>query len=160
MSLLHPELYWLVIGVMLLLLELALPGFVLFFFGLGALVTSALAWLLPSGTLPIVWQLGCFLVVSLLSLAALRGIIMRKFFAPPKVDEEAWQEDREDSIHARPGEKGMVTLAIVPPAEGQLKFGGTFWRATADEPIDAGETVVVVHQRELVIHVKKWEKGE
>lgn len=161
MSFAYPELYWLIIGVMLLLLELALPGFVLFFFGFGALATSLTIWLLPHDLFPILWQLITFLVVSLLSLAALRGVIMRKFFTPSAVGGARDQKDKgEDIIHARPGEKAMVTLAINPPAEGQLKFGGTFWRATAEEPINVGETAVIVCQRDLIMHVKKWKKGE
>ncbi len=158
MNMLPLELYWLIIGVLLLLLEMGLPGFVLFFFGVGALVVAAALWLLPAGSLPIVWQLGLFLAVSLLSLAALRGVVMRKFFALPAVDKKAQEEQgREDIIHAKPGEKAVVSQAIYPPAEGQLKFAGTFWRATADEPVEAGEVVAVVSQHQLVIHVKKWE---
>ncbi len=159
MSLLPSQLYWLIIGVLMLLLEMALPGFVLFFFGLGALVVSAVLWLLPAGSMPIVWQLVLFLTVSLLSLGVLRGMIMRRFFTPPEVDKAAGSGERgEDIVHARPGEKGIITAAIAPPAEGQVKFGGTFWRATADEPVEAGEIVAVVCQRELVIHVKRWEE--
>ncbi len=161
MSLPYPELYWLIIGVTLLLLELALPGFIIFFFGLGALFTSCAAWLLPPENFPIAWQLAMFLVTSLLSLVALRGIILRKFFTPSQVDKDAKQKEQgEDVIHARPGEKAIVTLAISPPAEGQLKYGGTFWRATADEAIAAGEPAVIIRQHELVIHVKKWKGGK
>ncbi len=158
MNMLPLELYWLIIGVLLLLLELGLPGFVLFFFGVGALVVSAALWLLPEGSMPIVWQLGLFLVVSLLSLVTLRGVILRRFFAPPAVDREAQKgQEKEDIIHAKPGEKAVVSQTIYPPAEGQLKFAGTFWRATADEVLEAGEVVAVVSQHDLVIHVKKWE---
>lgn len=36
-----PELVWFIIGLVLFLLELVLPGFVIFFFGVGAWVTTA-----------------------------------------------------------------------------------------------------------------------
>ncbi|WP_228855329.1 NfeD family protein [Desulfomarina profundi] len=46
-------------------------------------------------------------------------------------------------------------MTIVPPAEGRIKYAGTFWRATADERIDEGEIISVVSQDGLVIHVEK-----
>ena len=43
MGLIHPALYWLIIGVILFVLELVLPGFVLFFFAMGAILTALIA---------------------------------------------------------------------------------------------------------------------
>lgn len=143
-----PALYWLIIGVMLFFLQLAVPGFILFFFSLGAMVTALVAWLVP---ISIVWQLALFMAVSLISLLSLREMIQKKFFAPPAVEEE----EAEDVMLAVSGEKGVVSMTIVPSAEGQIKYSGTFWRAIADERIEEGEIVSVVRQQGLVIHVEK-----
>ena len=147
MGIVHPALYWLLIGVILLFMELALPGFVMFFFGLGAIITSLVTWLTP---LDIAWQLGLFIVASLASLALLRKMMQRMLFrsSPGEV------EDR-DQMLAIAGERGVVSQAIVPPAEGRIKYGGSYWRATADEKITEGEIIVVVRQQGLVIHVEK-----
>lgn len=148
MGAINPELYWLMIGVMLFFLELALPGFVLFFFALGALVTALVSWLLP---IAISWQLALFIVASLVSLLTLRGVIQRRFFDSGAEDEEA----DKDVVLAAPGDRGVVSMGIFPPAEGRIKYSGTFWRATADENIEDGEVVSVIHQDGLVIHVEK-----
>ena len=146
----NPELYWLIIGVMLFFLELALPGFILFFFGLGAIITAAVAWLTD---IDIAWQLGLFIGASLLSLASLRRIIQERFFTEKKV-EEGEEEDKDVPL-AVPGDKGVVSSTIDPPGEGRIKYSGTFWRATADEKIEEGEIISIVSQKDLVIHVEK-----
>lgn len=143
-------LFWLIMGVMLLVLEMALPGFVLFFFGLGALITSLVTYLFP---ISISWQLALFIAASLVSLFSLRNVIQRRFFKQPTGEEE--DEVDEDVVLAVPGERGVVFMTIVPPGEGRIKYAGTFWRATADERIDEGEIISVVSQDGLVIHVEK-----
>lgn len=150
MSFIDPALYWLIIGVMLFFLELALPGFILFFFGLAALITALVAWLTP---LEIAWQLGIFIVSSVASLVTLRDVIQRKFFKPKKTDGK--EEPDEDVMSAVPGDRAVVGTTIIPPAEGRIKYSGTSWRATADEEIIEGEIVAVVRQDNLVIHVEK-----
>ena len=150
MPLIDPALYWLIIGVMLFFLELALPGFILFFFGLAALITALVAWLTP---LEIAWQLGIFIVSSVASLVTLRDVIQRKFFTPKTPDGK--EEADEDVMSAVPGDRAVVGTTITPPAEGRIKYSGTSWRATADEEIKEGEIVAVVRQDNLVIHVEK-----
>lgn len=144
---LDPALYWLIIGMVLFFLELALPGFVLFFFALGALVTALVAWIYPIG---IAWQLGLFIIASLITLFALRNVIQDKLLSSDPDD-----EDGGDVVHATAGDKGVVIESIVPPAEGRIKYAGTYWRATADEAIEEGEIIAVVEQRDLIIHVEK-----
>ncbi|MFW2366298.1 MAG: NfeD family protein [Desulforhopalus sp.] len=149
MGVLDPALYWLIIGVMLFFLEMALPGFILFFFAVGALLTALVAWITP---LSIASQLGLFIVSSLGCLLGLRNVIQKRFFSTSSQEEN---EEGEDTVLAVPGDKGVVSATIVPPAEGRLKYSGTSWRATADEKIEEGEIVSVVHQKGLVIHVEK-----
>jgi inner membrane protein len=146
---LDPALYWLIIGVMLFVLELVLPGFVLFFFAAGAMLTALVAWLVPATS--IAAQLGLFIVASLGTLLSLRGLIQKRFFAAaPSADGEDIDIQR-----AVPGDRGVVCNTIAPPAEGRIKYSGSSWRATADERIEEGEIIAVVKQRGLVIHVEK-----
>lgn len=149
MGIVSAPLFWLIMGVILLFLELALPGFVLFFFGVGALVTSLGAYLFE---LNLSWQLALFIVASLISLFSLRNIIQRKFLQSSPEGEE---DEDEDHLFVHSGERGVVVDGIKPPAEGRIKYSGTFWRATADEKIDEEEIISVVSRKGLVIHVEK-----
>ena len=150
MPLIDPALYWLIIGVMLLFLEMALPGFIMFFFGLAALITALVTWLFP---IAIAWQLGLFIVASVVSLLTLRDLIKRRFFNTA-VTEDGEDAD-EDVVLAVQGDRAVVAVEIAPPAEGRINYSGTSWRASADEKIEEGEIVAVVRQDNLVIHVEK-----
>ena len=145
MEIASPGLLWLSIGVILFVMEMAVPGFILFFFGLAA-------WITAVGSYFFDWsiniQLSVFLVASLGSLFGLRRFVQKIFIGDSK-------EDGQDTIMAQGGEKCTVTRAINPPAEGQVKFVGTFWRATAEEPFEEGEVVIIEKQEDLLITVKK-----
>ncbi len=152
----HSGLYWLIIGVALALLELVVPGVVLVFFGFGALVVAVVATFFPQ--LAIFWQLLLFLLSSLLSLVLLRGVVLRRFLAPP--EEDSVGVEGEDIAHASPGDRATVTVAITPPAAGQVKYAGTFWSAVAAEPLEAGEVVSIVRQENLMMRVERWRGKE
>ncbi len=145
MELASPWLLWLSIGVILFVMEMAVPGFIMFFFGLAAWITGLGAYLFG-------WnlntQLAVFLIASLVTLFGLRGVVKKVFIGDSK-------EDGQDTILAKGGEKCTVTQAIHPPAEGQVKFAGTFWQATGDEVLAEGEVALIVKQEELLITVKK-----
>ncbi|MCK9175371.1 MAG: NfeD family protein [Desulforhopalus sp.] len=151
----YPGLYWLIIGVTLGVLELAVPGLVLFFFAVGALITALITAFFPQ--LAIVWQLLTFILTSLAFLALLRGVLMRRFLAPSEVDIDSM--DDGDVVYAKPGDHATVTLAINPPAIGQIKYGGTFWSATASVPVEAGNVVSIVRQKNLVMEVETLQKS-
>jgi inner membrane protein len=146
---LDPAIYWLTIGVILFVLELVVPGFVLFFFAVGAMLSALVAWLIP--TTSIAWQLGLFIAASLGTLLSLRGFIQKQFFAsaPNKDGEDV------DMSFAVPGDRGVVCNTIVPPAEGRINYAGSSWRAIADEKIEEGAIVSIICRRGLIIHVKK-----
>ncbi|PHR28717.1 MAG: hypothetical protein COA36_05305 [Desulfotalea sp.] len=150
MSFIDPALWWLIIGVMLFFLELALPGFILFFFGLAAVITSFVSWLTP---ISVAWQLGLFIVSSVVSLFSLRDVLQKKMFKPKALEEG--EEADEDVMFAVAGERAVVGVSIVPPAEGRINYSGTSWRATADSEIEEGEIIAIVRQSDLVIHVEK-----
>lgn len=146
---LDPALYWLIIAVILFVLELATPGFVLMFFGAGAAATALVSWLFPETAIAL--QLAIFIVVSLTAFFSLRKMMTRRFFssAPNK------DGDDVDTPLVNPGDKGVVSTTIVPPAEGRVKCAGTFWRAAAGERIAEGEMVTVVRRQGLLLEVEK-----
>lgn len=145
-----PVLIWFLIGIMFYLVELALPGFIVFFFGIGAWCTALVVFL---ADIPTSGQLGVFLVTSLITLFALRKYIQTVFTGSAQQDEAL--------VKAHPvGDTGMVTEDIVPPAQGRVKSGGTFWKAVADEPISKGTTVKILSQDNLEVKVRSLSKNE
>ncbi len=151
MGMSDPALYWLIIGVMLVFLQLAVPGYVLSFFGFGALATAFVGWLSP---VSIAWQLVLFVSTSIIPLFGFKNIIQNKYFISNS-EEEVEGEEGQDLPFAVSGEKGVVSQTITPPVQGQIKYSGTFWRASADERIEEGEIISIVCQKGLVMHVEK-----
>jgi len=149
MQVLSPWLIWCLVGLGLLLLELAVPGFVIFFFGIGAFCT-ALASLLFE--LSLNGQLLVFIVSSILSLLLLRRFVRQAFTG----DTEGSSVDQP---LAAKGERVVVEVEIIPPAEGKVRYSGTTWRARASEPIEAGKVVEVVEQDGLVMIVKPLDES-
>lgn len=144
MTLTTAGLMWLIMGIMCFLLELMLPGFIIFFFGLGAWVTALVCWLYPVN---VITQLAVFLSSSLLSLFILRGIIRKTFFGGVATAEE--------EMNVMAGESGTVSEDIIPPAEGKIEYSGTHWRAVADEPITKGVIVTILSQDGLCLKVAR-----
>jgi membrane protein implicated in regulation of membrane protease activity len=139
-----PVLIWFLLGVAFFVIELAAPGFVLFFLGIGAWCAAAVLAMLD---VPLTAQLLIFLISSLLSLLLFRTKLRSIFMG--KSSEEA-DSVNVDSAPAT----GIVTDAIIPPADGRVKYGGSFWRAAADEPIAEGAVVLIVEKKDLIIKVR------
>ena len=75
MDFLSPVWLWMYVGAFLMLAELASPGFVVFFFGLGAASVAVLKGCCPS--LPLWLQFALFLAVSVALLVATRPLARR-----------------------------------------------------------------------------------
>ena len=139
-----PVLAWFLIGIVFYVVELVLPGFIVFFFGIGAWCTALVVYLTD---VPLSGQLGVFLVTSLLTLFLLRKYIQSIFLGTAQDDDAA--------ISATPvDDTGVVTEDISPPGKGRVKYGGSFWKAVADVPIPAGTTVEIVSQDNLEVKVR------
>jgi membrane protein implicated in regulation of membrane protease activity len=144
MTLTTAGLIWLLTGVVCFLLEMALPGFVIFFFGVGAWVTSIMCWLMP---ISLNTQLATFLVASLVSLLTLRPLIRKTFLVGAA--------DGGDDVIITAGDKAVVVEDIVPPAEGKVSYSGSLWRALADQKIEKGNTVTIVSQDGVCMKVTR-----
>ena len=92
----RPELIWFIVGLLLFLLELVLPGFVIFFFGVGAWITALLCLIADPG---FNLQAIVFAVTSVISLLLLRKMIQKKFFYSK---EELSQEVEDEFNHLQP----------------------------------------------------------
>ena len=145
------ELLWFIVGLVFMLAELMLPGFVLVFFGIGAWVTAIAAALgiLDSFNA----QLALFLVSSLLSLVLFRNRGRRYFRG--KVSGVAGDAESIDSLR---GQKAVALTEIVPNVlGGKVEFNGTTWEAESHERIAKGSTVEILERKNLVLVVKPLE---
>lgn len=135
---------WLYLAAFLMLAELISPGFVIFFFGLGAATVAACKWAFPH--LSLAWQLALFSFFSILHLVLLRRFMKRLFMSGPS------EADKIESEYVgRIGEVREPTSKDVP---GRIVLGDAEWTAVSENPIPAGVKVKVVKQANLTFTVE------
>jgi len=140
---------WLFLGLLFIGLEFVMPGFVIFFFGAGALLTSLLCWLVPGLDTQIPLQIIIWLVTSFLSLGFLRRFFRGTFRG------RLIQSDDEEEFR---GKLATVTEAIRENHPGRVTFQGTTWKAvTYDEPVNPGDVVEIMKKENLTLIVSKRE---
>jgi membrane protein implicated in regulation of membrane protease activity len=140
----RPELFWFILGLILFLLELVLPGFFIFFFGLGAWITAAVCLIgEPSTNL----QMLIFAVTSVLSLVLLRKAIHKKFFD----GKGELSEKIEDEFT---GNEALALNDFSSDTEGKVEFKGTTWKAESKSEIKEGQRVIIVEKENFKLFVK------
>lgn len=139
-----PQLVWFVCGIVMILLEFTLPGVILVFFGVGAIITSILVWV---GVLSSpVSQLVVFAVSSLGLLFGLRKYAS-KFFKGASTEEE------DDEYFGKPA---RVTQKIVPgELSGKVFFEGSDWKADSEVEIGEGASVKVIGKNNITLIVEE-----
>jgi inner membrane protein len=143
-----PEVVWFIIGLVLFLLELVLPGFVIFFFGVGAWITALLCLVSHASTN---LQIIVFAVTSVLSLLALRKIIQRKFFYS--------KEDRSGAVEDEfTGKEAIATADFGSVKDGKVEFKGTTWNAQSESEIKKGQTVIIIQKESFKLIVEPKNK--
>lgn len=126
-------LIWLGVGVAFIIAELAVPGFIVVFFGVGALIAGTTAFFGSS----IQVQL---MVFGLSSVALI--LLFRKTMARTFAGSDA-EHDEEETDHAI-GRTAEVTEAIEPPHPGRIKFQGSFWTARSADAAPVGSMVRII----------------
>ncbi|HEX8284551.1 MAG TPA: NfeD family protein [Pyrinomonadaceae bacterium] len=141
---------WTVLGVILVIAEVFTPGFVLLWFGVGALV-AALASFLGAG---VAAQFILFITVSS-ALTALSRTIFVNYFTGRGGDGGGLKSGAE----AMPGQVGTVVGSSQGALnEGAVKVFGSVWTAYPAEgepPLEAGDRVVVESLRGASIYVRR-----
>jgi inner membrane protein len=129
--------HWVVFGIVLTLLELAVPAFFLVWFGLGAIVVGVLLVIFPG--MAFAYQVVAWTAFSLLLIW-----LWFKVFKPQVFKTRAGMA-RGSLV----GEVGLVTRDIRPYEKGQVRFqkpilGEDVWESMADSEIKSGERVRVL----------------
>ena len=137
---------WIVLGVALIIAEIFTFGFVLFWFGIGALAAALIGWLGFGFGL----QFLIFAIVSIALTAMSRTIFVNYF---PQNEDVL-----KTGIDSLPGQIGTVTIASKGALqEGAVKVYGSVWTAfpVDDEtPLVEGEKVEVVRVKGSSIYVR------
>ncbi|MBN2162056.1 MAG: NfeD family protein [Pontiellaceae bacterium] len=135
--------WWALVGVTLMICEFAVPGLILFFFGLGALLTALLTGVFD---LSLTIQLVFFTVASLVFLFGLRRLL-KPVFMGRTGDSAAMTETLV-------GETATVSVAIAPGVPGKVMLHGADWKAESEESLEVGRQVEISGQKSLTLIVK------
>lgn len=109
---------WLIVAGICFVIEMATVGFLIFWFGIGALITMLVSFIFPNNLL---LQTGIFVLSSTLLI----------FLTKPLV-EKFTKNDKKVATNAYSiiGKKGIVTQTIAPTqGVGQIKVAGEVWSA-------------------------------
>ena len=142
--------FWAILGAILIVAEIFTTGFVLLWFGIGALA-SGLAGLL--GVHSIIVQFLIFAVVSIALTAASRTIFVNYF------SREKTGGDLKTGAESLPGKIGtVVTSSRGALNEGAVKVFGSTWTAYPDsgeDTLEAGDRVEVTRVQGASIYVRR-----
>ena len=141
-----PAFWWVIVGIGLMLCEFVMPGLILFFFGIGALITALFAWVLP---ISLTAQLVIFAIASLATLFGLRRLLKPIFMGSESDVSEGSLSEGMIGLEAK------VCHVITPDAPGKVMLNGTPWKAVSEEQLELDEFVVVVGQKSLTLSVKR-----
>ena len=140
---------WTVLGVILIIAEVFTPGFVLLWFGIGALA-AALAGIVG---ISMPFQFLIFLAVSVGLTAASRTIFVNYF------SREKSGNDLKSGVDSLPGKIGTVVSSSHGALnEGAVKVFGSTWTAfpvEGEEPLEAGDRVEVARVQGASIYVRR-----
>jgi len=129
--------HWLVFGMILMLLELVVPSFTIFWFGLGGIVVGVL--MLVFADLPVTWQIFLWVVAS-------TGFVVFwfKVLKPRMKDQTMAGISREAVL----GETAMVIRKPEGERRGEIRFavpvlGSETWNFICSQEVEIGDRVVV-----------------
>ena len=142
---LKPQYLWIIGGFVLILLELALPGLTLLFFGMGALLVGILCWMFD---LSLNMQLTIFLITSVFSLLTLRNSFKKLFSKTLK------SENVPSDFNEFVGQRAVVVEDIPDNGVGKVEFRGARWEAESSARIAKGAAVKIVTNKNITLIVE------
>ncbi len=133
--------HWLALGLVLIVLEVMVSGYVLLWLGIPALLVGA-AMLLQPG-LSLAMQIGLFGAMAVISLAASLSMRRRKAAAAPTVNTGAARFI---------GRTAILTTAL-QAGHGEIALGDTVWPVSGPD-LPAGTEVVITGSDGIVLTVE------
>ncbi|EIJ68835.1 NfeD family protein [Pasteurella bettyae] len=140
--------HWMILGFILLIGEIILPGIFLLWWGIAAIITAAIMALVPSISLTI---LGIFYAI----LAFILSLVWWKYQHRKDAYDEA-QTVLNQRQHAMLGATGIVQ-EFADTGVGRGYFGDTTWRIQGVE-LQVGDRIEVVSVQGITLKVRKLGK--
>ncbi|MDA1650525.1 NfeD family protein [Bacillus cereus group sp. TH160LC] len=133
---------WFIIAGILFIAEMLSITFYMLWLGIGAVVGGLIALFVPD---------------ALLLQVIVGGIVSLTLTFFTKRISKNFREAKgfTDTVDMLAGKKGIVMQAITNGTNGIVKVDGDTWTAIADDPIDAGEKVIVIKRHSTILQVKK-----
>ena len=141
--------YWAIFGLVLMALELVLPGLIIVFLGMAAVVVAVCVYF--------GWIEGWFyLVTTWLVIAFFLTMVLRSFFYRLMPGDSEYGEYDEDEEAA-----GTIVDVVAniskDDKEGRIKFRGTTWIAMSQGPIiEAGSKAKLITRKDLIWYVEPY----
>lgn len=139
------SIYWIILFLVLLLIELATVNLVTIWFAIGAVVAFITSFFTDSSLL----QFLIFVVISVVSLLVTLPLV-KKFKKKEKIT--------PTNLDRVIGKEAEVTKEIKPNHYGEVDVFGNKWTATSDTIFHVGEKVIVEKMDGVKLIVKKEEK--
>ncbi|WP_020675771.1 NfeD family protein [Geopsychrobacter electrodiphilus] len=130
--------YWFAFGMLLMMVEIFVPSFTIFWFGLAALVVALLVGIAPDVALS--WQLTCWAFASILF-----TLLWFRYFKPLMLD----RTKAGISLEAVLGQTGQVVRLPREGGRGLVRFvmpllGAEEWEFLCGDDLAIGDRVMVV----------------
>jgi membrane protein implicated in regulation of membrane protease activity len=145
----NPIIVWFLLGLILALLEFAVPGVILIFFGVGAWIVAVSTYLGFTGSIES--QVLLFSITSIVLLASLRRWIKGKFYG-----HVSDVQDPTQNLNEFIGKRVVVIKDIIPGKPGgKVEFKGATWSAVSDEHIKNGEWAIITEIDGITLNIKR-----
>lgn len=145
----NPTIVWFLMGLTLALLEFAVPGVILIFFGAGAWVVAVSTYLGLTGSFES--QVLLFSFASIALLVSLRRWIKGKFYG--HVSDE---QDLTQNLNEFIGKDVVVIKDVIPGKPGgKVEFKGATWSAVSDEHIKNGDWAIITEIDGITLNIKR-----
>jgi inner membrane protein len=135
---------WLAVAAVFLIIELATPTMIFISFFAGAVAAALYSLGSPDGYY---WQIGIFLIVSIILLPMMRRLAKKITRGPTRMS----------NVDRMIGGEALVVKAIDPDNDGRVRFEGELWAAKAERPIAENTRVIITSVSGVKVHVRPKE---
>ena len=132
MDALPPGGWWIVAGILLVALELMLPGVFLVFVGAAAIATGAFVWAFDLGLTESLVLMALYTTVAVL--------IGKRLYARPAIDES---DGMMNDLGLRVIGRGVTAVRDFEHGEGRVKLGDSEWSARGPSDVKAGDRLEI-----------------
>lgn len=140
----EPWVVWLIVAGFFFILEIITEGFLVFWFGIGAIAALGVSFIPGTNTIA---QIATFVILSIILVLSTR-----------KLTDKIKPKEVATNVYTILGKKAVVSQAIDNfKGTGQIKIDGDMWSAKSDndEPIEAGSSVEILSIDGVKAIVKK-----